>query len=1566
MQPGPPPVLRVGNAELGLKRRQDPSMAARRETRCKTMRILWLLLVLLQLHHAHSASKGVTASLKAKWPQTPLLLETSEFISESGDERFWQFVDTVKELTVYKQGESVRSYYNLIVRKASQFLSGLQVSLLKLALSLRAYSPAVHAFQQIASDEPPPEACSAFVSVHGQHACSTKEMKKLLKAAAGRPKPYLYKNDHKYPGANGTDLPVVILYAEIGTKKFNTFHKVLSERAEEGKLVYVLRHFVADTKKQNMLLSGYGVELAIKSTEYKAVDDTQVKDAKSSTTYEEDDTDEVQGFLFGKLKESHPELREQLGELKRHLLESTNDMAPLKVWELQDLSFQAAARIMSVPKFDALKLMRDLSQNFPSRARSLTRVAVNQDMRKEIEENQKRLSETLGIHPGDASLFINGIHIDLDLHNPFSILDVIRGEAKLLEGLHNLGIRGTSMSKFLRLPVTTVEDSYALDIRHSAIMWINDIERDSTYRDWPSSLQELLRATFPGVIRQIRRNFFNLVLFLDPVQEDSIELVKLAELFYKHKIPLRIGFVFVVNTDDKVDGNEDAGVAFFRVLNYIAEEYDMTQAFLSMVSMYNRVDVGDSLSVHAVTAYLKKKFPKANADRILGEDSDYDDKRKAGGVFYRKSGLGALPVALFNGVLLSSEEMDPDELETILLQRIMDTTNFFQRAVFMGQISEGMDVVDFLMDQANVVPRINPVVLSPDRRYLDFTASPVADDWDDSTMFSFLDSKDKTAVVSKRMKYLTKHEEEMVYGVTIWIIADIEQAPGRQMLLNALKHMKSSSSSSRVGVINNPSSEPTEDNSSLYRAIWASFLTQTTKNTLDFTLKLLKEETVQLLTRGTKIKDLLLQGMDQDAFEKKFNTLEVNFLHSQQRFCQEVMKLKAGQRAVVSNGRILGPFAEEEDFSVDDFYLLEKITLSTSAEKIKAKVKQMNLTPKKACDLIMKVDALLAAAPKGEPRKDIRFMKDKHSVLHLAPREDEVFYDAVAVVDPLTREAQKLAPLLIVLGQVVNMRVQVFMNCRAKLSEMPLKSFYRFVMEAEVSFLGNDTMSPGPVARFTEIPESPLLTLNMITPESWMVEAVRSQHDLDNIHLQEVSGVVNAEYELEYLLLEGHCFDLSTGQPPRGLQFTLGMKQDPLMQDTIVMANLGYFQLKANPGAWILRLRKGRSEDIYQIQAHDGTDSPPDAGDVIVVLNSFHSKIIKVRVQKKPDKLNEDLLSETTESKGLWDSITSVWSTLERSLTGGSSVEEAEKKKEDVLNIFSVASGHLYERFLRIMMLSVLQHTKTPVKFWFLKNYLSPSFKEFIPYMAEAYGFQYELVQYKWPRWLHQQTEKQRIIWGYKILFLDVLFPLAVDKIIFVDADQIVRADLKELRDLDLEGAPYGYTPFCDSRREMEGYRFWKMGYWASHLGHRKYHISALYVVDLKKFRKIAAGDRLRGQYQALSQDPNSLSNLDQDLPNNMIHQVAIKSLPQEWLWCETWCDDASKPTAKTIDLCNNPKTKEPKLSAAVRIVPEWSSYDNKIKQLLKRVQNQKGDASHTGPSPSPAQSADTQQRDEL
>ena len=258
------------------------------------------------------------------------------------------------------------------------------------------------------------------------------------------------------------------------------------------------------------------------------------------------------------------------------------------------------------------------------------------------------------------------------------------------------------------------------------------------------------------------------------------------------------------------------------------------------------------------------------------------------------------------------------------------------------------------------------------------------------------------------------------------------------------------------------------------------------------------------------------------------------------------------------------------------------------------------------------------------------------------------------------------------------------------------------------------------------------------------------------------------------------------------------------------------------------------------------------------------------------------------------------------------------------------------------MMLSVTKRTSGPVKFWLVENFLSPQFKMTIGEVAKEAGFEVALVTYKWPSWLRRQTEKQRIIWGYKILFLDVLFPLHVPKIITVDADQVVRADLRELWDMDLHGAPYAYTPFCTSRKETLGYQFWRTGYWKDHLGDKPYHISALYVVDLVRFRRMAAGDHLRAVYDQLSRDPNSLSNLDQDLPNYVQNQIPIFSLPTEWLWCASWCSDESKAKAKTIDLCNHPETKEPKLDMAKRIISgelfeeSWIELDEEVAVMME------------------------------
>uniref|UniRef100_A0A672T8Z5 UDP-glucose ceramide glucosyltransferase-like 1 n=1 Tax=Sinocyclocheilus grahami TaxID=75366 RepID=A0A672T8Z5_SINGR len=1336
---------------------------------------MWMLcaalLALGSVHSVNGDSKAVTTTLTTKWPSTPLLLEASEFLAEESQDKFWDFVEATQNIENDHDG-------NICYESC-------------LLLSFFRHAEACH------------PVCLFFFMTLLPFEIFLLDclfiLKVMLDDALERPKPYLFKGDHKFPSAN-PDAPVVILYAELGTKEFSRFHQLMLAKANKGLITYVLRHFLSNPSKSKVHLSGYGVELAIKNQEYKAKDDTQVQagaDVNATVIGENDPVDEVQGFLFGKLKTNYPELKEQLKELRKHLIESTNEMAPLKVWQMQDLSFQTAARILAAPSVDALNVMRDLSQNFPTKARSITKTVVNSEIRKEIEENQKYFKGTLGLQPGDSALFINGLHIDLDVQDIFSVFDVLRNEARVMEGLRSLLVDTPYIHDILKLNIQPSDSDYAVDIRSPAVNWINNLETDGRYASWPSNVQELLRPTFPGVIRQIRKNFHNLVMILDPTLENTAVLISVAEMFYSNNIPLRIGVVFVVNDSDEVDGMQDAGVALLRAFNYIADDIDSQMAF----DMLNRVPSGGKLKVEHVVGVLEKRYPYVEISSILGPDSAYDNNRKEGKAYYEQTGVGPLPVVLYNGMPLQREQLDPDELETVVMHKILETTSFFQRTVYLGELNSDHDVVDFIMNQPNVVPRINSRILSTSRNYLDLAATN-NHFIDEYARFLFLDTKDKNAAVANSMNYMTKKgmstrdasDDGIIRPVTFWVVGDFDQPSGRQLLYDAIRHMKTSNNV-RLGVINNPSENPSNEKSLIARAIWAAMQTQTANNAKNFITKMAKEETAQLSVRAGSFRCLYLDSC--------------------------------------------------------------------------------------------------------------------HFLFLCVPTQ--------------------------VLKQLVNVNLRVFMNCQSKLSDLPLKSFYRYVLEPEISFMADSSFAPGPLAKFLDMPQSLLFTLNLNTPESWMVESVHTRYDLDNIYLEEIDSVVAAEYELEYLLLEGHCFDVTTGQPPRGLQFTLGTASNPVIVDTIVMANLGYFQLKANPGAWILRLRKGRSDDIYKIYSHDGTDSPAEADDLIVVLNTFKSKIIKVKVQKKPDMMNEELLSD-----GTHENDSGFWTSLTRGFTGGSKPEEPKQEKEDVINIFSVASGHLYERFLRIMMLSVIKHTKTPVKFWFLKNYLSPTFKEFIPYMAEKYGFQYELVQYKWPRWLHQQTEKQRIIWGYKILFLDVLFPLAVDKILFVDADQIVRTDLKELRDFDLEGAPYGYTPFCESRREMDGYRFWKSGYWASHLAGRKYHISALYVVDLKKFRKIAAGDRLRGQYQGLSQDPNSLSNLDQDLPNNMIHQVPIKSLPQEWLWCETWCDDASKQKAKTIDLCNNPQTKEPKLQAAVRIVAEWSNYDQEIKGIYNNFLEEK------------------------
>lgn len=688
-------------------------------------------------------------------------------------------------------------------------------------------------------------------------------------------------------------------------------------------------------------------------------------------------------------------------------------------------------------------------------------------------------------------------------------------------------------------------------------------------------------------------------------------------------------------------------------------------------------------------------------------------------------------------------------------------------------------------------------------------------------------------------------------------------------------------------------------------------------------------------------------------------------LEASEKFWQSVQPLvnaiglQSGEHGLLLNGRLVGPIPKTTGFTSSDFQSLLEYEDSKRIKPAESALAALGFhdrvkTPLDAAVLSSLIAlSTISDVPEGifESASTLRMTvfdqwESNHTMISTGDPETASIH-LVASIDPTSEIAQRWIPMLKVLSNLSGVHLKLFLNPKERMQELPIKRFYRHVLDAKPSFTEDGNLRDLQ-ATFEGLPKEALLNLALDVPPTWLVTPKESVHDLDNIKLSALKdgSDVDAVYELEHILIEGHSRDVTTGSgsPPRGVQLLLGTEKDPHFADTIIMANLGYFQFKANPGYWKIQLQPGRSQQIFHIDSAGQNGYSPQPGDesTEVALMSFQGKTLYPRLSRKPGQETEDVLEESIHSGSPLDYLNKA-SKFTSSLLSTVGLTGPQPLKNADINIFSVASGHLYERMLNIMIVSVMRHTTHTVKFWFIEQFLSPSFKASLPHLARHYNFSYALVTYKWPHWLRAQKEKQREIWGYKILFLDVLFPLSLDKVIFVDADQIVRTDMYDLVSHDLQGAPYGFTPMCDSRTEMEGFRFWKQGYWKTFLRGLPYHISALYVVDLRKFREIAAGDRLRQQYHQLSADPNSLSNLDQDLPNHMQMALPIHSLPQQWLWCETWCSDESLAEAKTIDLCNNPLTKEPKLERARRQVPEWTVYDEEIAGVLREIGKGKG-----------------------
>ena len=121
---------------------------------------------------------------------------------------------------------------------------------------------------------------------------------------------------------------------------------------------------------------------------------------------------------------------------------------------------------MNSPKDQQLKTLMELSQNFPSYARSLSKTSVPKELKKEVKKNRDIFYNGMSLQTSDAALFINGLQFDMDYVDIFTILEALKSEAKVLDGLGRLEIEDAVAAKLVALDFSTKDkQSYGIDVR---------------------------------------------------------------------------------------------------------------------------------------------------------------------------------------------------------------------------------------------------------------------------------------------------------------------------------------------------------------------------------------------------------------------------------------------------------------------------------------------------------------------------------------------------------------------------------------------------------------------------------------------------------------------------------------------------------------------------------------------------------------------------------------------------------------------------------------------------------------------------------------------------------------------------------------------------------------------------------------------------------------------------------------------------------------------------------------------------------------------------------------------
>jgi UDP-glucose:glycoprotein glucosyltransferase len=552
-----------------------------------------------------------------------------------------------------------------------------------------------------------------------------------------------------------------------------------------------------------------------------------------------------------------------------------------------------------------------------------------------------------------------------------------------------------------------------------------------------------------------------------------------------------------------------------------------------------------------------------------------------------------------NGVPVKNDE----EWLQSLSQKVSMDLRLLQRGVYEETLLEDIWVPGYLLEKASL--RRNPLVIPEDEK--------------DIKLVNLMNvyQEDIEALLRQLPTISVSNDSEKVLWTQLVVIGDFNSKVGLELIQEAIKFRREHGNVELTFVSNGNSASI---KSPRIVSFWP-------KDTKDWTV-----EKIQGVYRDIKALIGAPEDVPYDGSEYWPETLPL----------VEALGFEYGDSGLVINGRKLGPIPVDAPFTKEDFETLYNFEVKKRIQPASTAVEDLGFSDHIKDPLnAAKVSSVLAVStvsdmPEGifelPPPVRTRLFYEWNSTNTAITVGDNstALFQIIVSLDPATEVAQRWTPILKVLSELKGVYLKIFLNPKEKLQELPVKRFYRYAISTEPSFDEDGTVQ-AVKAHFAGIPKETLLTVGMDVPPSWLVAPKDSVHDLDNVKLSSLppGTDLDAMYELENILVEGHSRDTTNGgMPPRGAQLVLSTAKETHFADTIIMANLGYFQFKANPGLYNITLQPGLSQKIFEIDSVGalGHDAQPGDENTEVALLSFQGVTLYPRLSRKPGMEEEDVL----------------------------------------------------------------------------------------------------------------------------------------------------------------------------------------------------------------------------------------------------------------------------------------------------------------------------------------------------